>query len=58
MLLLLLLLEVDRLFSFLQVTLGLQILAVSPLLQAVGGLAVPLGGLTPRLGLRATGLLS
>ena len=51
--LLLLLLEVDRLFSFLQVTLGLQILAVSPLLQTVGGPA-PLGG----LGLRATGLFS
>lgn len=36
--LLLLLLEVDKLFSFSQVTAGLQILAVSPLLQ-VGGLA-------------------
>ena len=55
--LLLLLLEVDRLFSFSQVTAGLQILAVSPLLQTLGGLA-PLGGLTPRLGLRAGGLFS
>ena len=57
MLLLLLLLEVDRLFSFSQVTAGLQILAVSPLLQTLGGLE-PLGGLTPRLGLRAGGLFS
>ena len=55
--LLLLLLEVDRLFSFSQVTAGLQILAVSPLLQTLGGLE-PLGGLTPRLGLRAGGLFS
>ena len=55
--LLLLLLEVDRLFSFSQVTAGLQILAVSPLLQTIGGLE-PLGGLTPRLGLRAGGLFS
>ena len=58
--LLLLLLEVDRLFSFSQVTAGLQILAVSPLLQTLlGGLPAPLGGLTPRLlGLRAGGLFS
>ena len=59
MLLLLLLLEVDRLFCFLQVNPELQILAVSHLLQTVlGVLAAPLGGLTPRLGLRATGLFS
>ena len=65
--LLLLLLDVDRLFSFSQVTAGLQIRAVSPRLQTLGGLAplglqvgglVPLGGLTPRLGLRAAGLFS
>ena len=55
--LLLLLLDVDRLFSFSQVTAGLQIRAVSPRLQTLGGLA-PLGGLTPRLGLRAAGLFS
>lgn len=66
--LLLLLLDVERLFSFSQVTAGLQIRAVSPRLQTLGGLAValglqvgglaPLGGLTPRLGLRAAGLFS
>ena len=55
--LLLLLLDVDRLFSFSQVTAGLHILAVSPLLHT-GGLGA-LGGLTPRLlGLRTVGLFN
>ena len=55
--LLLLLLDVDRLFSFSQVTAGLHILAVSPLLHT-GGLGA-LGGLTPRLlGLRTAGLFN